>query len=190
MASSRGPPRKELKNKKWEIENFVGGEPVTLAADEVQKDQTLYIAHCADTVIQVCTFCFTFDTSQRAVDGAMTPGCLCVAATSHLWRFSGCRCFPAHWCQLTSTPPRTDYGRAQMLPLQQRCDEHPMRLWQYVQVQGKVNSVMLDACKKVGLVFEAVVASFEAVNCSSLQIQCTGTCPSLAIDKTDGVQVC
>ena len=28
---------------------------------------------------------------------------------------------------------------------------------------------MLDACKKVGVVFEAVVASFEAVNCASLQ---------------------
>jgi adenylyl cyclase-associated protein len=57
-----------------------------------------------------------------------------------------------------------------------------------MQVKGKVNSVMMDACKKVGIVFESVVASFEAVNCSSLQIQCTGACPSLNIDKTDGAQ--
>ena len=48
---------------------------------------------------------------------------------------------------------------------------------------------MLDACKKVGIVFDAVVASFEAVNSSTLQVQCTGSCPSLNIDKTDGVQV-
>jgi adenylyl cyclase-associated protein len=57
------------------------------------------------------------------------------------------------------------------------------------QVKGKVNSVMMDACKKVGIVFDAVVASFEAVNCSALEIQCTGSCPCLSIDKTDGVQV-
>ena len=35
-----------------------------------------------------------------------------------------------------------------------------------------MNTIMLDACKKVGVVFEAVVASFEAVNCASLQARC------------------
>ena len=58
-----------------------------------------------------------------------------------------------------------------------------------MQVKGKVNSIMLDACKKVGIVFESVVAAFEAVNCNGLQIQCLGSCPTLNIDKTDGVQV-
>jgi adenylyl cyclase-associated protein len=57
-----------------------------------------------------------------------------------------------------------------------------------MQVKGKVNSVMMDTCKKVGIVIESVVASFEAVNCSNLQIQCTCACPSLNIDKTDGAQ--
>jgi len=56
-------------------------------------------------------------------------------------------------------------------------------------VQGKVNNITLDGCRKVGLLFASVVSSCEAVNCASLQLQCTGACPTLAIDKTDGVQV-
>lgn len=48
---------------------------------------------------------------------------------------------------------------------------------------------MLDNCKKVGVVFESLVACFEAVNCSGLQVQCTTSCPSLNVDKTDGAQV-
>ena len=59
----------------------------------------------------------------------------------------------------------------------------------HLQVNGKVNSIMLDNCKKVGVVFESVVACFEAVNCSGLQVQVTTSCPSLNIDKTDGAQV-
>ena len=52
-ASTRGPPSKALKQNRWEIENFVGGEPVVLGEDVLKRDQTLYIAHCSDTVIQV-----------------------------------------------------------------------------------------------------------------------------------------
>lgn len=65
---------------------------------------------------------------------------------------------------------------------------HMQAITDHMQVKGKVNTIMLDACKKVGVVFEAVVASFEAVNCAGLQVQCTGACPLVNLDKTDGCQ--
>ena len=58
-----------------------------------------------------------------------------------------------------------------------------------VQVQGKVNTITLDECSKTGLVFQDLLASCEVVNCSSVQVQATGTVHTLAIDKSDGVQV-
>lgn len=42
-----------LKQNRWEVENYVGGEPVVLGEGDVKRDQTLYVAHCSDTVIQV-----------------------------------------------------------------------------------------------------------------------------------------
>jgi Adenylate cyclase associated (CAP) C terminal len=47
---ARGPPSKALKQNRWEVENYVGGEPVEV---EAKRDQTLYIAHCSDTVVQL-----------------------------------------------------------------------------------------------------------------------------------------
>ena len=35
--------------------------------------------------------------------------------------------------------------------------------------------------------FDTCIASFEVVNCKSVKVQCKGTCPSIAIDKTDGI---
>ena len=58
-----------------------------------------------------------------------------------------------------------------------------------VQVKGKVNAISMDQCTKTGLVFEDVVSSCELVNSSSVQAQVTGTVPTFAIDKCDGVQV-
>lgn len=58
-----------------------------------------------------------------------------------------------------------------------------------IQVTGKVNAITVDGCDKTGLVFESAVASVEAVNSRSLQVQCTGVVPTVAIDKVDGCQV-
>ena len=55
-----------------------------------------------------------------------------------------------------------------------------------IQIKGKVNNIVLDKCHKTGIVFTDVVASFEAVNCQSVQVQTTGKCPTFAVDKTDG----
>ena len=58
-----------------------------------------------------------------------------------------------------------------------------------MQVQGKVNMITLDQCRKTGLVFQDLVAACEIVNCTGVQVQATGTVKTLAIDKCDGVQV-
>ncbi|GLC36585.1 hypothetical protein PLESTB_000164600 [Pleodorina starrii] len=58
-----------------------------------------------------------------------------------------------------------------------------------VQVQGKVNAITLDNCRRVGLVFGNVISSAEAVNCNSVQMQTTGTVPTISVEKTDGAQI-
>ncbi|XP_068216986.1 adenylyl cyclase-associated protein 1 isoform X2 [Palaemon carinicauda] len=58
-----------------------------------------------------------------------------------------------------------------------------------VQIKGKVNSVILDSCKKSSIVFDNLVSSAEVVNCQSCQVQVMGVMPTLSIEKTDGCQV-
>ena len=58
-----------------------------------------------------------------------------------------------------------------------------------VQIEGKVNAITLDQCKRTGLLFSDVVSSCEVVNSQSIQVQCTNVVPTLAVDKSDGVQV-
>jgi adenylyl cyclase-associated protein len=58
-----------------------------------------------------------------------------------------------------------------------------------IQVRGKVNAITLDGCSKCGLVFDTVVAVVEVVNCTSVQIQCTGAAPTVSVEKTDGCQL-
>ena len=57
------------------------------------------------------------------------------------------------------------------------------------QVRGKLNAITMDSCTKTGLVFEDLVASCEIVNSASVEVQCTGVVPTIAIDKCDGCQV-
>jgi adenylyl cyclase-associated protein len=38
-------------------------------------------------------------------------------------------------------------------------------------VKGKLNSVVLDSCRKTAVVFDSLVASVEFVNCQSVQMQ-------------------
>ncbi|XP_011691870.1 PREDICTED: adenylyl cyclase-associated protein 1 isoform X2 [Wasmannia auropunctata] len=56
-------------------------------------------------------------------------------------------------------------------------------------VKGKVNSVVMDSCRKSSVVFDSVVASVEFVNCQSVQMQVLGKVPTISIDKTDGCQM-
>ncbi|KAI1902523.1 hypothetical protein AGOR_G00045630 [Albula goreensis] len=58
-----------------------------------------------------------------------------------------------------------------------------------LQIKGKVNSIILDNCKKMGVVFDSVVGIVEIINCKDMQIQVMGTVPTISINKTDGCHV-
>ena len=58
-----------------------------------------------------------------------------------------------------------------------------------ITVKGKANNIVLDKCKKTALVFDDVLATAEMVNCASVQVQCTGTVPTVIADKVDGCQI-
>lgn len=58
-----------------------------------------------------------------------------------------------------------------------------------IQVSGKVNSIAVDKCTNTALLFDTTVASCEVVNSTRVQIQWTGLCPTVAVDKTDGCQL-
>ena len=58
-----------------------------------------------------------------------------------------------------------------------------------VQITGKLKSIILDSCAKLGVVFDTAISACEIVNCKRVQVQATNVCPSFAIDKTDGIVV-
>jgi len=58
-----------------------------------------------------------------------------------------------------------------------------------LQIEGKVNSVILDNCKKFGVAISDVVSGVETINCQSVKVQAMGVCPTISIDKTDGCGV-
>lgn len=38
-------------------------------------------------------------------------------------------------------------------------------------VKGKINSIVIDSCRKSSIVFDSLVSSIEFVNCQSVQMQ-------------------
>lgn len=56
-------------------------------------------------------------------------------------------------------------------------------------VQGKINSITVDSCKKLSLVFDDIVSLVEFINCQGVQAQPMGKVPTITIDKTDGIQL-
>ncbi|CAF1118311.1 unnamed protein product [Adineta ricciae] len=58
-----------------------------------------------------------------------------------------------------------------------------------IQIEGKVNSIVLDQCTKVGLQFTSVVSLVEFINCRSMKIQVLDRVPTIQIEKTDGCHV-
>ncbi|XP_074543002.1 adenylyl cyclase-associated protein 1 [Halichoeres trimaculatus] len=58
-----------------------------------------------------------------------------------------------------------------------------------LQVKGKLNSITIDNCKKMGLVFDDVVGIVEVINCKDVKIQVMGKVPTISINKTDGCHV-
>jgi len=58
-----------------------------------------------------------------------------------------------------------------------------------LKIEGKVNNLVLDGCKKTAVVFDDVVSSCEFINCQSVQMQVLGKVPTISIEKTDGCQM-
>ena len=56
-------------------------------------------------------------------------------------------------------------------------------------VQGKVNSIILDQCTKVGLQFSSVVSLVEFINCRGMKAQVIDHVPTIQIEKTDGCHI-
>lgn len=58
-----------------------------------------------------------------------------------------------------------------------------------IQITGKINSIVVDGCKKTGVVFDDVISAVEFINCERVQTQVTGKVPTVSIEKTDGCMV-
>jgi len=58
-----------------------------------------------------------------------------------------------------------------------------------LQVNGKINSIVLDNCVKCGVVFSDLISTVEFINCQSTKAQANGFVPTISVDKTDGCQI-
>uniref|UniRef100_A0A8C6XUR9 Cyclase associated actin cytoskeleton regulatory protein 2 n=1 Tax=Naja naja TaxID=35670 RepID=A0A8C6XUR9_NAJNA len=58
-----------------------------------------------------------------------------------------------------------------------------------LQIKGKVNSIIVDNCKKFGLVFHNVVGIVEVINSKDIQIQVLGKVPTISVNKTEGCHI-
>ncbi|KAL2080324.1 hypothetical protein ACEWY4_024117 [Coilia grayii] len=58
-----------------------------------------------------------------------------------------------------------------------------------IQVKGKVNSIIMDNCKKLGLVFDNAVGIVEVINSKDVKLQVMGKVPTISINKTEGCHV-
>ncbi|KAL6063447.1 suppressor of rasval19 [Balamuthia mandrillaris] len=56
-----------------------------------------------------------------------------------------------------------------------------------VQVKGKVTNILVNGCTKVGVVFEDVISQVEVVRGKKIQVQATGSVPTIQVDKSEGV---
>ncbi|XP_014439738.1 LOW QUALITY PROTEIN: adenylyl cyclase-associated protein 1-like, partial [Tupaia chinensis] len=55
-----------------------------------------------------------------------------------------------------------------------------------LQIKGKINSITVDNCKKLGLVFDDVVGIVEIISSKDVKVQVMGKVPTISINKTDG----
>ncbi|XP_032505768.1 adenylyl cyclase-associated protein 2 isoform X1 [Phocoena sinus] len=58
-----------------------------------------------------------------------------------------------------------------------------------LQIKGKINSITIDSCKKLGLVLDSVVGIVEVINSKDIQMQVMGKVPTISINKTEGCHI-
>lgn len=56
-------------------------------------------------------------------------------------------------------------------------------------IPDKCKAIAIDGCKKTQILFEGAVSSCEVINCRGVKMQCKSTCPTISIDKVDGITV-
>uniref|UniRef100_A0A8D0BR06 Adenylyl cyclase-associated protein n=1 Tax=Salvator merianae TaxID=96440 RepID=A0A8D0BR06_SALMN len=58
-----------------------------------------------------------------------------------------------------------------------------------LQIKGKINSIIVDNCRKFALVFDNVVGIVEVINSRDIQIQVLGKVPTISVNKTEGCHI-
>lgn len=58
-----------------------------------------------------------------------------------------------------------------------------------LQVQNKMNSVVIDSCKRTCIVLKAIISSVELIRCDRVKIQLDDTVPLVNLDNCDSVQI-
>ena len=56
-------------------------------------------------------------------------------------------------------------------------------------VKGKVNTIIIDSCQRVDLLFENVLSTVEFINSNNVQMQVTDRVPTVKIESTNGCQI-
>lgn len=55
-----------------------------------------------------------------------------------------------------------------------------------VKIDGKLNAITIDSCKKTNVIFDEAISSCEVVNCNGVKVQVVHKVPAVTIDKTSG----
>lgn len=58
-----------------------------------------------------------------------------------------------------------------------------------LQVDDKINSLILDSCRDTRVCLTSLIATVEIVNCKKVKLQVTGTIPAISIDKSEKVDI-
>lgn len=58
-----------------------------------------------------------------------------------------------------------------------------------LQVEGKLNSLIVDSCADCRICVASLIATVEIVNCRKIQLQVTGCVPAVSIDKSQKVDL-
>lgn len=114
------------------------------------------------------------ETSSAAAAGASDAPLLQFERASNRWRVERYRAFSEEPLQISICHPRESVYIY-------RCEK------QNIRIRNKCNTVMLDACKNVGLLLDGVVSAVELVRCSRCKLQFNGDVPSISIDNSDSI---
>jgi len=58
-----------------------------------------------------------------------------------------------------------------------------------IKVSGKCNTIILNNCRKVAIVFDSLISSAEVINSTNIEIQVLGSVPTVTMDKSDSIQL-